>query len=118
MVWALALAIVSGILALIFGMLMPTLASMPFGQALTIVIAIVLAALLAKKGDIDDYNLFEFVILLAVIALFGTIITAIYPPAAGFILTAGSNFTVSGLIWTFVYLLAGEHVLQMLGLRE
>jgi hypothetical protein len=117
LVWAFLLAIVASVVAMVFGMFLPAIATMPYGQIITLVLALILAVALAAKGDIDKLNIFQFVVLLGLIGVFGSILTTIYPPAAGFIVSVG-NFTVTGLLWTFVYLLIGEMGLQAGGIRE
>jgi hypothetical protein len=86
------------------------LATVPLWGSISLLIGVVLALLLAKKGNVDDYNLFDFVILLGVVGFMGGIVTALLPMASPFILSVGA-FTVTGLVWTFVYILLAELVI-------
>lgn len=102
--------IIGGIMAYVLAMVTGMMTAIPLWGAVSILIAVILAVLLAKFGEVDDYNLFEFVILLGVVAFIGTVVTTLVPMAAPFILSVGA-FTVGGLVWTFVYILLAEMIL-------
>lgn len=108
-VTALFATLIGGAAAYVFGMLFGMMLAIPLWGAIQLLIGIVLALVLAKYGNVDDYNLFRFVILMGIVGLIGTIITTFVPIAAPFILAVGA-FTVNGLVWTFVYVLSAEAV--------
>jgi hypothetical protein len=107
---AIAVLFIGGFGSYILGLLFGQLATVPLWGSISLLIGVVLALLLAKKGNVDDYNLFDFVILLGVVGFMGGIVTALLPMASPFILSVGA-FTVTGLVWTFVYILLAELVI-------
>ena len=103
-------AIIGGFLAYLFGLFFGQMTTIPLWSTVSLLIAVILALILAKRGSVDDYNLFDFVFLLGVVGVIGGFVTAMLPVAAPFILSVGS-FTVTGLVWTFVYILLAESVM-------
>ena len=95
-------AVFGGIFSYVLGMITPVFAGLPFVTAL---IGIVLALILAGYSKLEELKLFDFVILLAVAGIVGSLVILILPMASPFILTIGGALTVSGLVWTFVYIL-------------
>lgn len=110
LVTALFVLFIGGIVAYGLGMLFGMAAAVPMWAAIQLMIGVVLAVVLAKYGEIDNSNLFQFVILLGVVGVLGTVLTSVLPAIAPFILVAGTAFTINGLVWTFVYILAAEAV--------
>ena len=70
---------------------------------------------LKKYAKIDDLSFYDIVVLLAAITLVGSILTAFFAFAAPFILTISNTVTVSGLLFTFLYIAIAEAFMQKLG---
>lgn len=102
-------ALIGGIASYAFGMVFGMATAIPLWGTIQLIIGVVLAVMLAKYGNVDNYNLFRFVILLGVVGAMGSVIITFVPAAAPFILSVGA-FSVNALVWAFVYILLAEMV--------
>lgn len=110
--WALPVAVVAGVVAMLLGNFLSGFASQPTGQILLSVLLIVALVALKVKVKIDNVSLYDIVILFAAITLVGTIVGLFAAQARPFILAIGDNLTVSGLLFTFLYIGLAELVIS------
>lgn len=108
--------LVTGLSAVFIGGLLSVLLSPALGFFTGPIGGLVLAALLvvaivyvAKYADADQFTFLEWLVLLFVVAAIGNVVVAFVPAAAGFILST-SSITLSGLVFTALWILAGDAV--------
>lgn len=110
-VHAVPVAFLAGIAAWFLGGTLQGFASQTVGQIVLSLVVIVALVGLKKFAKIDDLSFYDIVILLAAITLVGTILTAFVPAASPFILTISNTITVSGLLFTFLYIGIAEAIM-------
>ena len=114
---SLMLGLGAGIIAVLIGGMVTGLTAGlgAWSAAVGGLLALVLAIYLGKMSKFDSATLFEFVIALAAIATVVSVLAIFLPAVAGYILTFG-GFTLSSLLWTFIYLMGAEVLLNKFGL--
>ena len=70
----------------------------------------------AKQFYFDDQSFVEWIVLLLMIAAIGTLISSFAVGAGAFVLNV-SNFTISGLAFTVLYVLLAELILHKAGVK-
>lgn len=118
---ALMVAVIAGIISLLLGMFIPSqgdaLVSILVSAAAIVILLVVIAYANSVRGMsllVKKFKVFDLALFLGAIALIGSIVSYVFPPASVFILSIGQNLTISGLLWTFVYIAIAEIVIMHL----
>lgn len=107
--------IAAGIIAVILTAILGALPADALSLIVINTVLLVLLIMIAAQTKLKGLSLYNFVILLASIGIVGSIINLILPGVSGFILTA-PDFTISGLLMSFIYIGLGLFVLKRLGI--
>lgn len=106
----LAIILLAGVFSYLGGILLGTLTSVPYWAVISGVVLIGALMWIKNMVTLDDVDIFEEVILFALVGLVGTVVTMFVPAANAFILTLGQTFTWAGLGWTLLYIALGEYI--------
>ena len=111
--------VVAGIVAYVLSMVIPQSADPVMGLVLSLLPLLILIVVGAMvKGDmLKRMNVRDLVVFLAAIGIVGSVVAFVYAPIAPFILSVGDALTISGLLWTFVYITVSELVLNKLKVK-
>jgi len=110
---ATSVAIIGGVVSILLSMILSAIEPVfPFaGGLVSGLIALALVILLAKESKIDDMNFVGVLTLLFAVSLVGSIIATFLPVISPYILSV-TDFTLSGLMWTVVYVMIAEAILN------
>lgn len=114
---AVVVAFVGGISAMVLTQLMTTVNALQYGAVISSLLLFVLLVYLRKSAKIDDVKWFDAFLLLFVVGIVGGLLTAIAPQLSPFILAWGSEITLSGLMWTVLYVMISEITISKVGLK-
>ena len=110
------IGVAGGVVAILLTTVIGMLPSDAISQiAISVVMLVVLVAIAAKTG-VNNLKLYDAVKLFAGIGIVGSIVNLIVPGVSQFVLTA-PEFTISGLLMTFIYVGAGMYVLKALKVK-
>jgi len=97
------LAILAGIASIILGIVFQAFPTDPLGSILASLVLLVIALVVFAKAGIDDLKVVPLILLFFAIGIVGSIVSLIFPSASDFILTIDDPLSVSGLLFTTVY---------------
>ena len=106
---ALIVAIIGGIVAYLVTTFLGPVIATGFGQIFGSIILLVLLLVLAKKAKIDDLNWFHAFVLIFAVGVFGSLLSFFVPYISAYVLSV-TNFTLTGLMWTVLYVMVAEIV--------
>ena len=96
---------------MVLGPVLAAFATTLMGQVVVTILVAVGILLIAKYTKLDDQSFVEWIVLLLMIAAIGTLISSFAVGAGAFVLNV-SNFTISGLAFTVLYVLLAELILH------
>jgi len=109
------LAVLAGIAAVILGFVFQAFPVDPLGSILASLVLLVIALVVFAKAGIDDLKVVPLILLFFAIGIVGSIVSLIVPSASDFILTIDDPLSVSGLLFTTVYVGIAQLGRKMIG---
>jgi len=113
---AFLIGIAGGVIAVLLTMLMGALPTDGISLIAISIALLVMLVLIATKVGLKSLSLYNAVKLFAGIAIVGSIFNLFLPGVSQFILSA-PEFTVNGLLMSFIYVGAGMYLLKMLKVK-
>lgn len=110
------IGIAGGVVAILLTMALGILPSDAISQIVISIVMLVVLVMIAAKTGIKNLSLYEAVKLFAGIGIVGSIVNLVVPGVSQFVL-ASPEFTISGLLMTFIYVGAGMYILKKLKVK-
>ena len=110
------LAVLAGIVAVALGFVFGAFPTDPLGVILASLLLLVIALFVFAKAGVDDLKVVPLILLFFAIGIVGSIVALIFPMASDFILTIDDPLSISGLLFTTVYIGIAQLGRKMLGI--
>jgi len=110
------IGVAGGAVAVLLAIVLGMLPSDAISQIVISTAMLVVLVLIAAKTGIDKLSIYDIVKMFAAIGIVGSIVNLVVPGVSQFVL-ASPEFTISGLLMTFIYVGAGMYVLKALKVK-
>ena len=110
------IGVAGGVVAILLTMVLGMLPSDALSQIVIAIVLLVILVMIAAKTGVNNLSLYDAVKLFAGIGIVGSIVNLVVPGVSQFVLSA-PEFTISGLLMTFIYVGAGMYVLKALKVK-